>query len=181
VDTPVVRAHADGVRVVFENPGAAWGFEFHPVSFEYGQGMGDKLPEDVSTSTWTIPPGEVIVACVPNARSSYFDPDATSATLTVVDPGALFVSWNLPCGFGDQFRFKISAADDDPAEVFRLVPGVQVFDELRKPGYPESPLHWPTFMVFRDGQAVARIGGPLIEEEWRLFVNACPGSGIEKW
>jgi hypothetical protein len=48
-------------------------------------------------------------------------------------------------------------------------------------GFEFHPLHWPTFIVFRDGQAIARIGGPWIEEEWRLLVNACPGSGIEKW
>jgi len=181
LDTPVVRAHAEGVRVVFENPGGAWGFELHPTSFGYFQGMGDKLPEGIAEQTWTIPPGEVIVACVPSARSRYYDPDVKSATFTVVDPVGLFVSLTLECGFGSQFRFKIAAADDTgPSEVFRQVPGVQVSDELRKPGYPESPQHWPTFMVFRDDVAIARIGGPFLEGEWNLFVDACPGTGIEK-
>lgn len=181
LDTPVVRALADGVRVVFENPGSAWGFEFHPHLFDYYQGMGDKLGDGVSESTWTIPPGEVTVACVPTARSRYYDPEAKTAILTVVDPDGLFVPWDLICGFGEQFRFRIqSSENEDPAELFRRVPGVRQSDELSKPGYPRSPLHWPTFMVFRAGDTVARIGGPWIEGEWQLFVNACPGSGIEK-
>ncbi|MGH2591421.1 MAG: hypothetical protein ACRDGW_11585 [Actinomycetota bacterium] len=181
VETPVVRAHEEGVDVVFENPGGAWGFEFHPHSYDYYQGMGAKLGEGVSESTWTIPPGELTVACVPTARSRYYEPEAKTAIVTVVDPDGLFVPWDLICGFGEQFPFRIeSSGNEDPAEVFRRVPGVRESDELSKPGYPRSPLHWPTFIVFRGGEAVARIGGPWIDGEWKLLVNACPGSGIEK-
>lgn len=46
--------------------------------------------------------------------------------------------------------------------------------------YPGSPQMCPTFMVFRDGQAVARIMGPFDGSEWLLIVNTCPGSGIQK-
>src|SRR6266508_3392361 len=80
VETPVVRARSDGVHVVIANPGDAWGFEFHPVSFEYEQAMGGDLRGDDVESTWTIAPGEVIVACLPGSRSSYFDVETATAT-----------------------------------------------------------------------------------------------------
>jgi len=181
VETPVVRARSDGVHVVIANPGDAWGFEFHPVSFEYEQAMGGDLRGDDVESTWTIAPGEVIVACLPGSRSSYFDVETPTASLTVVDPDGLFVPWDLVCGSGEQFRIRIDASeDDDPAEVFRRVPGVLPSDDLRKPGYPLSPLHWPTLNVFRDGDPIARIGAPRIGEDWELIVDACPESGIER-
>lgn len=83
---------------VFENPGDAWGFEFHPLSYEHGQAIGSELQGDTAEQLWTLPPGQVAVACLPDARSSYFDPDAVTATLTVVDPDGLYVPWNLVCG-----------------------------------------------------------------------------------
>jgi hypothetical protein len=181
-DTPVVRAHLDGVRVVISNPGDAWGYEFHPVAYEYGQAMGGDFPRggDVD-SPWTIPPGEVIVACLPDARSTYFDPEVPTASFTVVDPDGLFVPWDLACGAGEQFRIRVEgSSDEDPAQVFRRVPGVLPSDDLRKPGYLGTPLHWPTLNVFREGEAIARIGAPRIGEEWELLVDACPGSGIER-
>ncbi len=76
---------------------------------------------------------------------------------------------------------KIAAnPDENPAAVFRRVPGVRPSDEFKKPNYPESPEYWPTLIVFRDGEEVARIGAPVMGSEWELLVNACPGSGIEK-
>lgn len=179
LDTHVVRAHANGVSFVFENPGNAWGFEFHPLSFEHGQSQGGRLQGDTMEQLSTLPPGEVTVACLPDARSSYSDPDAMTATFTVVDPDRSYVPWDLVCGWGEHFRITIAGDEnEDPAEVFRRVPGVSPSDEFAKPLYPESPLRWPTFIVFRDGEAVAWIGGPGIGESWELFVNACPGSGI---
>jgi hypothetical protein len=65
IDTPVVVAGSDGVRVVISNPGDVWGFEFHPVSFEYGQAMGGDFPRDGDAeSPWTMPPGEVMAESV---------------------------------------------------------------------------------------------------------------------
>ncbi|MGH2725316.1 MAG: hypothetical protein ACRDI0_13875 [Actinomycetota bacterium] len=180
VETPVVRAHPDGIHVVFENPGEVWGFEFHPESFEYGSAMGDSFRGDIrSESTWSLPPGEVTVACLPGAGVAYFEPEAETATLTVVDPEGLYVPWELACDDSEQFRLRLAAPEDeDPEQVFRRVPGVRPSDDFRKPQYPETQLHWPTSLVFREGEAIARIGAPRVREEWELLVDACPDSGI---
>jgi hypothetical protein len=181
LDARVVRAHSEGVRFVFENPGGAWGFEFHPLLYEHGSSKGGEFYADTVEENWSLPPGEVTVACLPDARSSYYDPGAVTATITVVDPDGLYVSPYLVCGSGEQFRLKIEGGEnEDPAGVFRRVSGVRPSDQLTKPFYPGTPLHWPTFLVVRDGDAVARIGGPEIGDEWKLFVDACPGSGIAR-
>lgn len=179
VDTPVVRAHRDGVTLEFENQGEVWGLQLHPETYEYGQAMGGSLRARLTEVTYSVPPGKVIVACLPTNDPSYRDADAATATFTVVDSDELYVPWDLACGFAEQSSISIAAAGgEDPAQVFRRVPGVRSSDELKKPNYPESEQHWPTSIVFRDGMAVARIGAPTIGEKWELIVNACPGSGI---
>lgn len=44
------------------------------------------------------------------------------------------------------------------------------------PGKETIPIHphyWPTVIIFRDWQPVARIGPPVIANEWELLINAC--------
>jgi hypothetical protein len=179
IETPEVRAFADGVHFVLENPGDVWGLLFHPRSWDYGQAEGVTFHDDVMDDISAMPPGSVTVACLPTSRASYDDPEAATATISIVDPDGLYVPWNLTCGFGEQFRMRIPASDDSgPTDVLRRVPGVLLSDELRSPNFPESPQHWPTFVVDRDGEAIARIQGPWIDGSWELIVNACPGSGI---
>jgi hypothetical protein len=74
---------------------------------------------------------------------------------------------------------EIDAAEDErPAEVFRRVPGIRPSDDFRTPKYPESPQYWPTVMVVRDGEAVARLMAPDVGSVWELLVHSCPGSGV---
>ncbi len=179
IETPQVRAYPDGVHFALENPGGMWGLMFHLESFEYGQAEGLTFDDSVTNDISAMPPGDVIVACLPTQDASYEDPEAATATITIVDPDGLYVPWNLTCGSGEQSRMKIATSEDTvPTEVFRRVPGVNPTDEFRTPNYPESPQYWPTFNVYRDGKAIARIMGPWIEGKWKLLVNACPGSGI---
>lgn len=181
LDDPVVQAQRDGVHFLIENPGGACGVDLHHGSWAYGTAEGVELKEGVTPDISATGPGSVTVACLPTSHSSYTDPGVGTATLTIVDPDGLYVPWDLACGFGEQFRMKIAAGkDEDPAAVFLRVPGVRASDEFRKPNYPESPQYWPTVIVFRDGQAIARIGAPVIGSEWEILVNACPGSGISK-
>jgi hypothetical protein len=181
LETPAVRAWEDGIHVRFENPGGAAEFALHHQTWPYGTAEGGTLSTAASNGRSSIAPGEVLVACIPERRGSYSDPEASTAVLEVVDPEGLYVPWDLACGPGEQFRMRLEAADDESViEAFRRVPGVQPSDRLRRPLYPRSPLHWPTFIVFRDGQAVARIGAPGQGTEWELLVDACPGSRIER-
>jgi hypothetical protein len=59
--------------------------------------------------------------------------------------------------------------------VFHRIGGVRPDDELVPPLYPASPRYGPTVIVFREGEAVARI---MSFGTWDLLVNACPDSGI---
>jgi hypothetical protein len=179
IETPEVRAYPDGVHLALENPGGVWGLEFHPESWEYGQSEGHTFGDDVTNVTSAMPPGRVTVACLPTEHASYDDPEAATAIITIVDPDGLYVPPIPTCGFGDQSRITIAASEDaDPTDVFRRVPGVRPSDEFRTPNYPKSPQYWPTFIVYRDGEAIARLMAPGIGEEWDLLVDTCPGIGI---
>jgi hypothetical protein len=179
-----VRAQLDGVHLLVENPGGAWGIDLHHEIWDYGTGEGFKLSDDATPDTSGMGPGTVTVACVPTARSSYYDTGVPRATLTIVDPDGLYVPGELECGFGEQFRLTISGSQDEqPTSVVRRVPGVLPSDEFERPNYPDSPLYWPVeFIVERDGQAVARAMGPYDVDDgsWHLIVNACRGSGIHE-
>jgi hypothetical protein len=181
LETPVVRAWEDGVHFRFENPGGAAEFSLHHQTWPYGTAEGGNLPRVASDGRSSIAPGKVLVACIPERLGSYSDPDAETAVLEVVDPAGLYVSWELACGEGEQFRMQLKLGDDESVvEAFRRVPGIEPSDRFQRPLYPRSPLHWPTFMVFRDGQAIARIGAPRLGDRWELLIDACPGSGITK-
>jgi hypothetical protein len=179
LDTPVVRAWEDGVHFRFENPGGAAEFSLHHQTWAYGTAEGGNLSRAVSNGRSSIAPGKVLVACIPERLGSYSDPDAETAVLEIVDPAGWYVPWDLACVEATQFRMRLTAADGEGVtEVFRRVPGIEQSDRFQRPLYPRSPLHWPTFMVFRDGRAIARIGAPGLGEQWELLVDACPGSGI---
>jgi hypothetical protein len=179
LETPVVRAWEDGVHFRSENPGGAAEFSLHHQTWAYGTAEGGNLPRGASDGRSSIAPGKVLVACIPERLGSYSDSDAATAVLEVVDPADSYVPWDLACGSGEQFRMRLEAADDESAaEAFRHVPGIEPSDRLQRPLYPKSQLHWPTFMIFRDGQAIARTGGPLLGDHWELLVNSCSGSGI---
>ena len=177
LENPLVRAQRDGVHVTIENRGGVWGFEFRSVADPNSAWNSGPIGRGTTSLTDAAGPGEVLVACLRKQD----DDSAPTARLRIVDPDDLYVPWEPACGFGEQFRMKIDAADqEEPAEVFRRVAGVKPSDEFRTPKYPESPQYAPTVMVFRDGVAVARIMAPRMGKEWELLINSCPGSGIAK-
>lgn len=177
LDTTVVRALADGVHFVIENPGGAWGVDLHSASWDFGTSEGIELTDMSTRDVSAMGPGGVTVACLPNGHSSYTDPGVPTASLTIVDPDGLYVGWQLICGSGEQSRNTIAPRSGEGwRDVFRRVPGVRPTDEFQNPNYPNSPRYGPTALVFRDGLAVGRIMSFGTEGE--LLSNACPGSGI---
>jgi hypothetical protein len=185
LENPLVRARRDGVHVAIENPGGVWGFEFRHMTDPNVAWNGGPIGGGTTRLTDSHGPGDVLVACLrardPDAQGDgYHDENAPTARLTIVDPDDLYVPWELACGFGEQSRTKMAAGEDEsPLSVARRVPGVMPTDSFKRPKYPDSPRYSPMeFIVFRDGQAIARLMGPYYEEAWHLLINACPGSGI---
>jgi hypothetical protein len=177
--TPVVQARRDGVMVVVENRRGTWGVEFHPRASERGGAVGGVLRPGVNREAWPLTPGAVTVACLRTARSSYFQARAETATIAVVDLDGNYVPTQLACGPGRQFRMVLETrGGENPFEAFRRVPGVRAGDVLEHPMYRRSALVWPTAVVFRNGRAIAHIGGPVRDGRFQLFVNSCPRSGI---
>jgi hypothetical protein len=189
LENPVVRAQRDGVHVAVENRGGVWGFEFRHLTDPNIAWNGGPIGRGTTRLTDAHGPGEVLVACLrardPDPQGDYYrDENAPTAKLTIVDPDDLYVPWELACGFGEQFRRKMAAGEDEsPLSVARRVPGVMPTDSIKRPKYPGSPRYSPMeFIVFRDGQAIARLMGPhdRYDQAWHLLINACPGSGITK-
>lgn len=183
IEDPVVRARRDGVHFAVANPGRMWGLSLHHES--WGRAAEEiylSEPPKVTDPVSAIGPGDITVACLPTRTSAYWDPEALTAVLTVVDPDGYYVPWDLACGSGEQFRMTIPAGrEEDPASALRRVPGVVPTDEVKRPKYPDSPRYSPMeFILFRNGQAVARVMGPYYDEAWHVLINACPGSGISK-
>jgi hypothetical protein len=120
------------------------GFELHHATWERRTASGGRLVTESVDHTSAIASGKVTVACLRTRVSAYYDADAATATITIVDPEGFYVPWNPACGFGEQSRIRITASkDEDPAEMLRRVPGVRPSDEFRVPKYPESPQYWP--------------------------------------
>jgi hypothetical protein len=183
LDTPVVRAHQDGVRFVSENRGEWWGAELHHQTWDDGTAEGTARFRDDSTTNATsaVAPGRITVACVHASDSGYADVDAASTPLTVVDPEGLYVPWDIVCGFGTQSRVTVQAGRDaDPEEAYQQVRGVRASDEFKQPKYPESAQYSAADRVLlRDGAVIARfLGGGGVGGQWDLIVNACPGTGV---
>jgi hypothetical protein len=179
VDTDVVRAHRDGVHFVFENPGGLWGFEVHHSTWGCCAAAGGRLSTEPTDYTSAVSPGKVTVACLRTRVASYYDDDAATATITVVDPDGLYVPFRLACGWGVQSRVRIAGREhEDPDEVYRRIPGIRASDVFEEPNYPDSPQYEGAAIVFRDGVAVGRIMFPAFKTEWELLVNACVGSEI---
>jgi hypothetical protein len=178
----VVRTERDGVHLLVENPGGAWGVDLHHESWAYGSSEGFQLKDEATPDTSGMGPGTATVSCLPTSRSSSSDPGVPTATLTIVDPDGLYVPWELACGFGEQLRMTIiGSEDEDPVSVVRRVPGVMSSDDLKRPNYPDSPRYYPVqFIVVRDGEQLAWVLGPYSDGGWHLIVNSCPGSGIPK-
>jgi hypothetical protein len=182
VETPVVRAHGDGVHLRFENEGGRAEYSLHHDSWAGGSAEGGPLaPGRSPVVRSSIPPGRVLVACVTDPPGSYDDQGVHPDRVRIVDPDHLFVPFGLACGWGEQFRVRLEAGEEGPMAAFRRVAGVRTDDELIPPLYPESPRYGPTAIVVRDDRSVARImyfGTWHRDDVAELLVNACPGSGI---
>jgi hypothetical protein len=178
VHTERVSALRDGVHVVVENDSRATSLEIRSPS----DVLLDEVPlsSDAPTqATFALPPGPASVTCI-----SEDDEDrATDAgVLTVVDAGNRWVSPDLPCDLATVERAEYVTdlvRDERPvATARRAVPGLRGSDELESPGYPGSTRHGDLIVVFREGQAVARIARADDNDAWHVFVEACPGSGL---
>jgi hypothetical protein len=182
IKTPVVRTWPDGVHLHFDNRGARAEFSLHHETSAYGTSSGGTLPPGESEGRSAIAPGRILVACVPDPPGDYTDEGVHAAWIRVVDPYDLYVPWELSCGFGEQLRSNVAASPNETAlSVAHRVPGVLPTDILKRPKYPESPRYGAMeFIVFRDGQAIARFMGPYDDGAWHMLINACPGTGISK-
>jgi len=185
--TPVVRPQRDGIHVIFRNLGG-FGQFFFPTPAESSSsdlGHGGPLERGRATEATTFNgPGTFLAGCLRHGQSSYSE-GIRFARIMTVDPEGLFTPDTPDCEPGKRGIYR-RMGSADLAAVVRTVPGVLPTDQVLRPGYPDQGWMVEPRIVIRDDRAVALITlfGPLSESppptsvEWKLWVDACPDSGI---
>jgi hypothetical protein len=183
--TPVVRAHRDGLHLVFDNRSGASQFFFpDPGSvdgIEVSGGHGGTLRPGLSSKGTFAPPGTVVVGCFRGSQSPYRPKDNAYARFRLVDPRGYWAPTGPGCSHALRSRARRHGSADDLEAIVRRMVGVRPTDEIRHPGYPDAPLMVEARVVLREGRAVARMTfwGPRDGEgDFKIWVDACPGSGI---
>ncbi|MFN2588632.1 MAG: hypothetical protein ABR613_11020 [Actinomycetota bacterium] len=194
--TPEVQPQEDGIHLRFYNPSRRWrAFNlFDGEGHNEGGDLGFGRDDNVST----FPPGTLYAGCFDDLDDSFSPGDAEYTELTIVDPRRLWTELDLACGTAYEERVVDTDEPSDRSETQVRggiiapvpsdttfpemardhVPGLRDEDDIRRPGYPETALHFNHHNVFRDGVAVARlmfVDGP---EVWEIRVGACPGTGV---
>lgn len=192
--TPRVQPQEDGVHLRFRASGDRWR-AFNLFNGEGANEGGDIRPgfENVST----FPPGPLYAGCFEDLDDGFSPGDPEYAELTIEDPRGLWTELDLVCGAGYEDR---EVETDEPSDRYdsrtprdvattpsdtsfpemarEYVSGIREDDDVLRPGYPQTTLHFEHHNVFRDDAPVARlmfVDGP---EVWKIRVSACPGSGI---
>lgn len=180
--TTTVRARRDGVHIVLENESSGRTFFVREVGGERNEG-GRIEPGERDEIVTTMPPGAVVVGCFQSTSEGFSAPrsDQRFARIRIVDPARLSVAAELECEeVLERFGVNIGKASsvDDFGALARRVPGVDQGDDLQRPGYPETGLHFEQRIVVRDGRRIARLTFLERRGKQRVSVDACPGSGI---
>jgi hypothetical protein len=178
--TPLVRPQRDGIHVVFDNRAG-----YRRYLFQDPNGHGGLLHAGPNPAVTYTGPGHFWVGCVA-PRGALAPGSQFYIRIQVVDPQGLFTPQELDCVPGRRgVRRRVGSATD-LAAIVRTIPGVLPGDRVLRPGYPDEAYMVEPRVVIRGGRVVARITmfGPTGESppptsaEWKLWVDACPGSGI---
>jgi hypothetical protein len=158
VETPSVRAQADGVHLVVVNRlGFDTGFS---MGFAGGGGGGENAPQGESSHLVLAPPGELGIGCSLDPAGGG---EVEHRILRVVDPDGWYRPAELDCeswsqGFSD-YGMDAVGRPGEPEEVarerfdsdFGLIEG----DVVERAGYPDSET--PIVRLVRDGRVLATI------------------------
>ncbi|MGH2636932.1 MAG: hypothetical protein ACRDHU_12415 [Actinomycetota bacterium] len=170
VDTPVVRAQADGVHFtvvatgetafsITEDTGQAGSHPDDPVGT--GQGLDTEPGDNVILST--VPPGRYLVACSPRSDPGLAGGATGTASIEVVDPAGYHVPSEPECPGGEAWgqspAYEAGARGDvgDPVDVARgRLIGLEANDVVERAGYPDSATE-PVIRIVRNGRVVATL------------------------
>lgn len=181
LDTAVVRTQPDGLHVSFTNTAGYQAFRI--VTPQGGPpdeiSVGGALPED-GTRAWGIPPGRWAIGCGRETEPGDARPDASFATFELIDPDD-HAAPELTCDGAstEDFTSTVPSSTSHAEAAGELVAGLADGDVLRGAGYGAGTFKLgPTYVVDRDGVAVARL---VLNGDGPTFggsLTACPDGGI---
>jgi hypothetical protein len=143
-----------------------------------GAGAGAAVRADLADgdeAAWTIAPGRYRVACDREASGDM------TVSFELVDPADHYAPTQLACGTVPQTSFASDVPTSDPHDLVigELLWGLAPDDRIRGAGYAADTWRLgPTYIVEREGEAVARV---VLGEQggvWSGTFETCDGSGV---
>jgi hypothetical protein len=171
IETPIVRAQADGVHLLVDADVQDVKFSVHD---DRGRTDGWELTPETkqpfATTDW-FAPGEVQVQCGTSAGVT------NGVAFEVIDPEGLWHDDRLACiesgAFDQRGSFPFYAdVNPLPEAIARAVPGVRASDSISYSGYPQF-FEQPgpsSYRIVRDGQVVGSM--EIVSYDERRFVYA---------
>jgi Immunoglobulin-like domain of bacterial spore germination len=176
VDTAVVRTQRDGLHVSFSGTDGyrAFGIVAPEGAPEGFFGVGGSLPER-GDRAWGVPPGRWEVGC-----GGDVSPGDGAAPFELIDPDD-HAAPDLTCedATDEPFTSTVTSSTPHGDAAASIVAGLANGDRLREGGYgAETFKLGPTYVVDRNGEAVARLVLSGNAPTYAGTLTTCPGSGI---
>jgi hypothetical protein len=184
--TPVVRPQRDGIHVGFDNRAGYREYFLPDSEFQPSNGHGDRLPGGRTEALTENGPGAFFAGCFRNPADEGRITDPGYVSLFAIDPEGLYTPEALDCDTPERHVLRRVGPAGDLGAIVRTIPGVLPDDVVLRPGYPDEAFIFEPRVVKRADRAVARISAflpsfaspPPSPTNWKLWVDACPGSGI---
>jgi hypothetical protein len=184
--TPVVRPQRDGIHVVFDNRAGYRAYFFPDSEFQPSVGHGGRLSGSRTETLTENGPGAFFAGCFRSSADEGRITDPGYVSLFATDPEGLYTPEALDCDAPERHVLRRVGPAQDLVALVRTIPGVLPDDVVLRPGYPDEAFIFEPRVVRRADRAVARISTfvpsfespPPSPRNWKVWVDACPGSGI---
>lgn len=174
--TPRLRAHRDGIHVMFINRSSADEFYMRGAN-NPGNNHGGPLRSPRHKDVSSHEPGVMWVACVKKGdHPPFYDFDERYGEFEIIDVHDLWVSWELDCSKTTEIKDRrITGAEsqEDVFEWFRdqfdLPPG-----NFRRPGYPKTEWKGNPWVLVEDDRTIASVHPWRTNGVWTItFAATC--------
>ena len=176
VETPLVRAFADGVHAHFENPGGAAEYWIRAVTTPDDGNHGGPIPDGDENWGWSDSPGDYYIGCYEKGDyPPYYEVDERYARYEVVDVDGLWISPTPECEHQEKVegeRLLGAASIDDVESWVRDRFNVEGGERVR-PGYPQTRWKGDPWVIRHDGKTLASFHA--MEQDGTWVVNRAEG------
>ena len=173
--TPRVRAHRDGIHVLFINRGGLDEFYMRNTN-DPDENHGGFLRKRRQLDIASHPPGRMWVGCFEKGDypQSYYGGDERYAEFEVVDPRDLWIPLGVTCDSQETLSEKrVEGAEniDDVEAWLRDKYDLPSESVRMRPGYPETQWKGNPWVLVKDDETVAYFSAFKDDTAWRITVG----------